>query len=57
MCETVRSLGIEVTDSSKLQCGCWKLDPGPLKEQPVPLSVVSTGAISPARKVNFHETR
>ena len=30
----VRSLKTGVTDGCELPCGCWKLNPGPLKDQP-----------------------
>ena len=36
--EGVRILGARVTDSGELTCGCWKLNPGPLEEQPVLLT-------------------
>jgi hypothetical protein len=30
---------IGVTGSCKLPCGCWELNPGPLQEQPVLLTI------------------
>ena len=36
--EGVRSPGTGDTDSCELTCGCWELNPGPLKEQPVPIT-------------------
>jgi hypothetical protein len=33
--EGVEFPGTGVTDRCKLPCGCWKLNPGPLEEQPV----------------------
>lgn len=36
--EGVRSLGTEITGSCELLCGCWKLNLGPLEEQPVILT-------------------
>ena len=37
-CEGVGSTGTGVTDSCELLCGCWELNPAPLKEQPVLLT-------------------
>jgi len=34
------ALGLEL-DSCELSCGCWKLNPGPLEEQPVLLTAKS----------------
>jgi E3 ubiquitin-protein ligase NEDD4 len=36
--EGVGSPGIGVTDSCELPCGCWELNSGPLKKQPVLLT-------------------
>jgi hypothetical protein len=33
--EGIRSLGTGVIDGCELSCGCWELNPGPLKEQSV----------------------
>jgi hypothetical protein len=38
LCEGVRSPGTGVTDSCKLPCGCWKLNPSALEEQPMLLT-------------------
>jgi hypothetical protein len=38
LCEFVRFPGAGVTDSYNFPCGCWKLNPCPLKEQPVLLT-------------------
>jgi hypothetical protein len=32
-------LELEVTDSCEPPCGCWELNPGPLEEQPVVLTI------------------
>ena len=37
-CEGIRSPGTGVTDSCKLPCGCWELNPGSLEEQAVSLT-------------------
>ena len=36
--EDARSSGTRVTDSCELSCGCWRLNLGPLEEQPVLLT-------------------
>jgi hypothetical protein len=36
--EDMRPPGTGVTDGCELPCGCWKLNPGPLEEQPVLLT-------------------
>jgi hypothetical protein len=36
VCVKVSDIG--VTNSCKLPCGCWELNPGPLEEQPVLLT-------------------
>ena len=38
LCKGVQSHGTGATDSCKLPCGCWDLNPGPLEEQPVLLT-------------------
>jgi hypothetical protein len=38
LCEGVGTLGIGVTDSCELSCGCWELNSSPLEEQPVLLT-------------------
>jgi hypothetical protein len=38
LCEDVRSPGTGVVDSCELPCGCWKLNLGPLEEQPMLLT-------------------
>ena len=38
LCVGVRSPGTRVTDGCKMTCGCWELNWGPLKEQPVLLT-------------------
>jgi hypothetical protein len=35
---SVRAQETGVIDSCELPCGCWELNPGPLKEQPVLVS-------------------
>jgi hypothetical protein len=39
LCESVRIPGAGATDSHELPCGCWELNPGPLGEQLVLLTV------------------
>jgi hypothetical protein len=36
--DVVRSSGTEVIDSCELSHGCWRLNPGPLEEQPMLLT-------------------
>jgi hypothetical protein len=38
LCEGVRSPETGATETCELACGCWKLNPGPLEEQPVLLT-------------------
>ena len=38
LCEGVESLGTGVTKSCELLCGYWKLNSGPLEEQPMLLT-------------------
>ncbi|KAL6040407.1 hypothetical protein STEG23_015188 [Scotinomys teguina] len=39
LCKGVESPGTGVIDSCELPCGCWELNPGCLKEQPVLLAI------------------
>jgi hypothetical protein len=34
LCEDVRTTGTGATNSCELSCECWKLNLGPLEEQP-----------------------
>lgn len=38
LCVGARAPGTGVTDSCKMTCGCWELNWGPQKEQPVLLT-------------------
>jgi hypothetical protein len=37
--EDIRSSGTRVADDCGLPCDCWELNPGPLEEQPVLLTI------------------
>jgi hypothetical protein len=39
LCEGVRSPGTGVIDRFKLPCVCWELNPGPLEEQDMLLTI------------------
>jgi hypothetical protein len=51
LCEDARSPGTIIFVCCELPCGCWELNPGPLKEQPVLLTVEPS--ISPASRSGF----
>lgn len=42
MQDNVRISDLGITASCELSCGCWKLNPGPLKEESVLLSYESS---------------
>jgi hypothetical protein len=37
--EGIKSLGVGVTDGCEPPCGSWELNQGPLKEQPMSITV------------------
>jgi hypothetical protein len=50
MYEGVRTPGTEIIDSCVLPCVCWKLNLGPLEEQPVLLT--AEPSLQPLRTLN-----